>query len=324
MLRHRLILPAAAITLALSLAMSGVGFWVGSTIASVVSNQLVLHFVEEVDRDLGAWVGRSNAVLSRVAADIARQSISLDDPHAVLRELYGVLDDEPQVDWLYFANEAGGNVSVGRLAGDAKVFLMTDDFRAGVMRQYDASPDGQPGHLRKSSAAFDPRQKPWYRQAKDTHERFWTDPYLGASEAVLGMSLSAPILNKDGGFMGAIGTDVILTQLAREMQSLNLGKNGRAFIIDSTGQLIASSGGVAPVVTNADGRESRVLASDADDPVVRGTMRHFWTQPDILRQLPRTGLQSFSFDDPMLGTSYAAAKSFQAAGGISWTVVAAV
>jgi C4-dicarboxylate-specific signal transduction histidine kinase len=323
MLRRRLILPAAAIALALSLVLSGVGFWVGGRIVSVVADQMVLSLVDDIHRDIGVWVGRSNRVLSRVAADIARQAIPLDDPHAVLRELYGVLDDEPQVDWLYFANEAGGNVSVGRLE-DTKVFLMTDGFRAGVMRQYDASPDGQPGHLRKSSAEFDPRQKSWYKQARDTHTRYWTDPYLGASEAVLGMSLSAPVLNKDGRFMGVIGTDVILTQLAREMRLLILGDKGRVFIIDTNGQLIASSGGVTPVATSADGSESRVLASDANDAVVRGTARHLRTQPDILGQLPGTGLQSFSFDDPVLGKSYAAIKSFQAPGGISWTVVAAV
>src|SRR5882672_12008739 len=190
MLRRRLILPAAALALALGLALSGVGFWVGSTIVSIVAEQMVLNVVDDIHRDIGVWVGRSNRVLSRVAADIARQAIPLDDPQAVLRELYGVLGDEPQIDWLFFANEAGGNVSVGRLEDDTKVFLMTDGFRAGVMRQYDAAPDGQPGHLRKSSAAFDPRQKSWYKQARDAHQRSWTAPYLGASEAVLGMSLS--------------------------------------------------------------------------------------------------------------------------------------
>ena len=66
---------------------------------------------------------------------------------------------------------------------------------------------------------------------------------------------------------------------------------------------------------SADGSESRVLATDASDPVVRGTARHLRTQPDILGQLPRTGLHSFSFDDPALGKSYAAVKSFEAPGG---------
>jgi PAS domain S-box-containing protein len=324
MLRRRLTLPAAAIALALGLALTGVGFWAGHTTVSVVSNHLIRHVVDDVDRDVGAMMHRPQRVLSRVAADIARHATPLDDPRAVLRELYGVLADEPDIDWLFFANQAGGDVSVGRLADDVKVFLMTDGFRPGVMRQYEASPDGQLGQLRRSSAAFDARQKPWYRQAAETRARYWTEPYLGYSEPVLGITLSAPIVDEDGGFAGVIGTDVILTQLSREMQTLSLGDKGRAFIIDSTGQLIASSGGVMPVAVSADGGELRVLASDADDPVVRGTARYLRTQPDIPGQLPGTGLQAFSFDDPALGESYAAVKSFQAPGGVSWTVVAAI
>jgi PAS domain S-box-containing protein len=79
-----------------------------------------------------------------------------------------------------------------------------------------------------------------------------------------------------------------------------------------------------PVATSADGEELRVLASDVDDPVVRGTARYLRTQPDILGELPTTGLQAFSFVDPALGLTYAAIKSFQAPGGVSWTVVAAI
>src|SRR5260370_27792339 len=79
-----------------------------------------------------------------------------------------------------------------------------------------------------------------------------------------------------------------------------------------------------PVATSADGEELRVLASDVDDPVVRGTAHYLRTQPDILGQLPTTGLQAFSFDDSALGLTYAAIKSFQAPGGVSWTVVAAI
>ncbi len=324
MLQRRLILPAAAIALALSLALTGVGFWAAHKIVSGVSDYLVRHIVDDIHRYAGTMTRRPQRVLSRVADDIARYTIPLDDPRAMQRELYVVLSEEPDVDWVYFANEAGGLVSTGRLADGARVFLMNDGFRPGVMREYDASPDGQLGQVRKSSAVFDPRQKLWYRQAKDTRARYWTEPYLGSGEPILGLSLSTPVLNKDGSFAGAIGIDLILTQLSREMQTLSLGDHGRTFIIDSAGRLIASSGGVVPVATSAAGEQQRLLAADTNDPVVHGTARYLKAQPDILGQLSGSGLRTFSFDDPALGESYAAVKNFQAPGGLSWTVVAAV
>ncbi|HEY2132523.1 MAG TPA: ATP-binding protein [Acetobacteraceae bacterium] len=319
MLRRRLILPAAAIALALSLALSGVGFWAGYTIVSAVSDHLVLHLVDDVNRDIEVWVKRSNRVLSGVEADLDRHTVPLDDPYAMLRQLYAVLSDR-----LFFANTEGGSVAAARLADDVKVFVMTDGFRPGVLHQYDASPDGQPGHLRKSGPAFDARQQSWYQHAKDARARYWSQPFLGSSEPVLGMSLTAPVFGKDGSFMGVIGTNLILTQLGKEMQPLNLGYKGRAFVIDSSGQLITASGGVAPATTGADGRELHVLASEAGDPMVSGAARYLKAQPDILEGLSKTGPRSFSFNDPVLGESFAAVESFVAPGGLAWMVVAAV
>ncbi|HME21136.1 MAG TPA: hypothetical protein VKI44_07220 [Acetobacteraceae bacterium] len=116
--------------------------------------------------------------------------IPLDNPHAMLRAFYAVLTDEPDVDWVFFANEAGGDVSAGRRADGTKVFLMSDDFRAGVLRQFDASPDGEPGALRRSSGPLDARVESWYERAK-RQARYWTQSHLPGNEPVLGMVLSA-------------------------------------------------------------------------------------------------------------------------------------
>jgi len=324
MLRRRLTIPAAAIALALSLGLTGVGFWAGHTIVSLMSNHLIRQMTEAIHRHVGLMMDTPARMISRVVHDMARHGIPLNDPLALSRELHGLLGDEPDLDWLFFGNEAGGVVSVGRLADGTRVILMTDGFRAGVVHQYEASLDGEIRTLRRSGAEFDTRQKLWYMRGKDTHERYWTEPYLGSSEPILGISLSAPVFDKDGTFAGVCGIDLILTRQSNFMQTLHLGDTGRAFIIDATGQLIASSGGVTPVATGADVREVRLHASEADDPVVRGTARHLSRHPEIAEQSSRTGMQAFSFDDAALGAIYASVDRFQASGGISWTIVSAL
>ena len=166
------------------------------------------------------------------------------------------------------------------------------------------------------------RQRLWYAQAKETGKRYWTEPYLGAIEPILGISLSAPIFNKDGDFVGVCGIDLILTQLSRFLQTLEIGDNGRAFIIDATGHLVAASGGVSPVAIGADGKELRLQASQAADPIVRETARHLGRHPDIAGS--STAPQMFSFDDPERGRIYAAVDRFEAPGALKWTIVSAV
>jgi hypothetical protein len=324
MLRWRLTLPAAAVALGLGVTLTAIGFWDAHRIVSATGDQLVRHFAGDVSDDLGEFLGRSNRVLSRIEHEIARNAIPLNDPRAVLRELYAVLTDEPRIDWLFFANDAGGDVAAGRLEDGATVFLMTDDFRAGILRQFDASPDGQPGKLRKSSAPFDARRKTWYKRATETRGRYWTEPYLGSSEPVLGISLVAPVFGDGGRFDGVIGTDLIFTSFVNRLQSRPLGNTGRVFVMDAAGQLIAASGAVPAVKTDANGEQRRVAAVDAPDPVVRETARYLLAQPGFPGQWPANGVQSIVFWSPTLRETYAAASMFHVPGDVAWTLVATI
>ena len=323
MLRRRLTFPAAAIALVLSFFLTGLGIWAGNVIVAAMSDQLLQQWTKAVRRDVNVMITTGDRMSTRMVNDIGRHDVPLGDPAALGRELYGLLRDEPNVQWLACSNEAGGVIDAGRLADGTLVFLMTDGFRAGMFREYEATPDGRMGNLRKSGVYLDARQKPWYTRARDTRAKGWSEPFLGSAEFVLGVALSAPVFNKDGGFTGVCNVVLILTALTDFMKSTRLGDNGRAFIIDTTGQLIAASGRVAPVVTGNDGKEARLLASEAADPIVRETARHLARHPEIIAP-SSTGPRAFSFDDPEQGRIYAAVDRFEAPGEIAWTIISAL
>jgi PAS domain S-box-containing protein len=323
MLRRRLTFPAAALALVLSFVLTGLGIWAGNVIVSIMSNRLIEQMTEAVRREVDDIITFGDRMSTRMVNDIARHDIPLSDPVAVRRELYGLVSDEPNVRWLACGNEAGGMTDAGRLADGTIVFLMTDEFRAGVYREYEASPDGLIGNLHKSGVYFDTRENRWYTMVRDTRARYWTKPFLGSVERLLGVALSAPVLNKDGSFAGVCNVRLIFTALSDWMNSLRLGDNGRAFIIDATGHLIAASGGVSPVAIGADGKHLHLLASEAADPIVRETARHVGRYPEIAGP-SSTGPWVFSVDDPERGRIYAAADRFEAPGEIKWTIISAV
>ena len=323
MLRRRLTFPAAGIALVLSFVLTGLGIWAGKVIVSIMSNQLIEQMTEAVRREVDGMITFGNRMSIRMVNDIARHDIPLSDPVALRRELYGLVSDEPTVRWLACGNEAGGIADAGRLADGSLVFLMTDDLRAGVYREYEASPDGRMGNLRKSGVYFDTRETPWYTRVRDTRARYWTEPFLGSVERLLGVALSAPVFNTDGSFAGVCNVRLIFSALSDWMNSLRLGNNGRAFIIDATGQLIAASGGLSPVATGADGKHLRLHASEAADPIVRETAGHLGRHPEIAES-SLTRPRVFSFDDPERGRIYAAVDRFEAPGEIKWSIISAV
>jgi len=319
MLRRRLIFPAAGIALVLSFVLTGLGVWTGNVIVSIMANQLIEQMTEAVRREVEDMLTFGERMSTRTVNDLARHDIPISDPVALRRELYGMVSDEPDVRWLACGNEAGGMTDAGRLADGTIVFLMTDDFRAGVFREYEASPDGQIGNLRKSGVYFDTREQPWYRTVRDTRARYWTEPYLGSVERLLGLALSAPVFNKDGSFAGVCNVKLIFTALSDWMNSLHLGSNGRSFIVDASGHLIAASGGMSPVTIGSDGKELHVRASEAADPIIRETARH----PEIAGS-SSTKLRVFSFDDPERGRIHAAVARIEERSGIKWTIISAV
>ena len=322
-LRRRLTFPAAAIVLVLSFVLTGLWIWTADVIVSIMSNQLIQQMTGAVRREVDGMITFGDRMSTRMVNDIARHNIPFNDPVALRRELYGLVSDEPNVRWLACGNDAGGMTDAGRLADGTIVFLMTDDFRAGVYREYEAYPDGRLGDLRKSAVYFDTREQPWYTRVRDTRSRYWTEPYIGSVERLLGVALSAPVFNKDGNFAGVCNVKLIFTALSDWMSSLRIGDNGRAFVVDTTGHLVAASGGASPVVIGADGKQLRLLASEAADSIIREATRYLDREPEIAGS-SSTGPRVFSFDDPERGRIYAAVDRFEAPGVIRWTIVSAV
>ena len=322
MLRWRLVLPATIVTLGLGLALTAIGYWEARTIAAAASEQVVRHCVAALSDDIADLLRRSNRTLFRMENEIVRNMIPLDNAHAMLRELYGVLTDEPDVDWVFFANEAGGQVAAGRLSDGTKVFMMTDDFRAGPLRRFHASPDGRPGPLLETNGRFDARGQSWYARTKQ-QARYWTQSYTDDNEPVLSIALTAPVGN-DQNVAGVIGVRLLVSSLAERLNSRCLGYTGRMFIVGPDGQLLAASGGMSLVGSGAGREPRRRAALDADDPVVRETADHLLPRLAPLGPLSGPGMQTFRFSGQGLGLTYAAVTRFRVPGEIAWTAIAAI
>src|SRR5262249_31562806 len=136
MLWRRLTIPAAGTALILSLILTGLGLWAGTVIVSVMSTALIEQMTEMVRREVNNLIVSGERMSTRMVNDFGRHDVPLDDPIAIRRELYGQLSDAPNVQWLICGNEAGGMTDVGRLSDGTIVYVMTDDFRAGVFREY--------------------------------------------------------------------------------------------------------------------------------------------------------------------------------------------
>ena len=86
---------------------------------------------------------------------------------------------------------------------------------------------------------YDPRQRPWYIKALATGEIIWTDPYIFFTSQKPGITVAGPILRDGGMLQGIVGVDIEIDELSTFIGKLRIGKHGRAFLLNSNGDVVA-------------------------------------------------------------------------------------
>ncbi|MDX2272996.1 MAG: cache domain-containing protein [Cyanobacteriota bacterium] len=115
---------------------------------------------------------------------------------------------------------------------------------------------------------FDPRQRPWYEAALQARQPTWSPIYVFAARPVLGITATAPIYDPDDQLLGVMGIDLTLQQISDFLQRLKIGETGQSFIIERTGELVATSIDEPPFLRTPGGQE-RMPPTASSDPITR-------------------------------------------------------
>lgn len=87
-------------------------------------------------------------------------------------------------------------------------------------------------------ADFDPRQRPWYTQAKNQAKPSFTEPYVDVTINELLISAIAPI-QSGSTFFGVAGGDILLGEIANIINSLDFLELGHAFLMTDEGKILS-------------------------------------------------------------------------------------
>ncbi|SKA51604.1 methyl-accepting chemotaxis protein [Photobacterium toruni] len=86
-------------------------------------------------------------------------------------------------------------------------------------------------HPERNRADYDPRTRPWYRDAQTTGKQIITTAYKDAITNALLITIAQPLMTK-GQMMGVVGADVLIDQLINDVISLDVGDNAFAMLIN--------------------------------------------------------------------------------------------
>ena len=132
-----------------------------------------------------------------------------------------------------------------------------------VTAAYIGTTDGKMYFLKSENlpSDFDPRKRPWYKNAKDLKKPVWTNPYTDASSGNTIVTGSISVYNNNE-FIGVIGFNINITSLAQELSNQKIGADGYAVLVGKDKKIIVHPdesliGKPSPVQKIADAMEEK-------------------------------------------------------------------
>jgi len=237
-------------------------------------------------------------LINRLNVNAIQQGlVSIGDSGQLERYLWEQVRVFPSVSSIYFGNTDGGLVDAGREGADGELYVIaTDEFESGTFRKYATDVEGHRMELLQSVPGFDARTRTWYTAAVEQGGATWSDVYVLYSGQGMAISASRPVYSDNGDLLGVVASDLFLSQIGAFLADLEIGKTGVGFIVERSGQLVASSSDPS-VQPGSEGPDSdRTSARASADPVIREAASHVVDAFGSFESVDGLWLSSFAID----------------------------
>lgn len=138
-------------------------------------------------------------------------------------------------------------------------------------RFYKTSDSGEGTEPAEEIPGFDPRTRPWYKNAAKAGAPVFGGVYSHCLFHQPAITVSRPVYDSNHRLMGVFGVDYLLSWLDNSLSSLPLGASGQIFVTDSDGMLVGSSLGSLNC-READGSSGLMPAAESENPLIRTSL----------------------------------------------------
>ena len=247
-----------------------------------LAQRLMEEVGERIEAELEGHVGQAVQVNRLNAEAIAQGIVNLEDPEHLNRLFLEQIQTFEGLTAIYWSNEAGEYIGAEHRPNDIYALGTATN---GVLEIYSTDDQNQPDEL-LTSAAYDPRERPWYQLAVAQGQSTWTDIFVWVPEINMSIDTVQPVYDQ-GQLLGVLGVSLGLLDINQFLRQLDLGTSGQVFIIEpATGKLVASSTESPPYLTTADGTSAERLGIHSDQlPLLKAATQYLASQGNDLQQL---------------------------------------
>src|SRR5450830_1295736 len=319
-----LILPFVVLILVLSLLVGLLSYMAGTHAVMEVAQQMLERTTERVAVTVEQHVAGAAAVLEAAFPRGLTATSDFNDELDVIRARFWIATSlHPDLNnYVYYGNRNGDFIGLFRYGiDDAELRIKRTAVNYRSAYRFD-SINGQLSMPKNDETTFDPRTRPWYAAAQNNDHDSWSEIYINYWDKDLVATRAHRVLAANGQFEGVVATDVSLRGLNDFIRDLHVSPHGVAFIVESNGNLIASSDG-ENIYTGEQGQVGRLRADGSHNAAIRNA--YATLQKRLAEEENIGGTEStFTFKGEQGEIVYAAYSWIRDNAGLSWITVVAV
>jgi PAS domain-containing protein len=213
-----------------------------------LAHQLMETTAEQVDIRLDQFLQQPQRLLSLNKLAVERGTLDLNDWEGLYELFWQQNQFFDSLTGIEYASSTGEFIGVGRERNgtishpDALLKVEFQGKAPGTLKYFLVDELGKVQKLLHTVPNWDARKRPWYQQAVEQNRQTWTTVYPFVGFPLAATNAVVPVY-QGGELRGIFQSTVILSHISQFLEQLDFSPNGQVFIMERSGDLIASSSG---------------------------------------------------------------------------------
>ena len=271
------------------------------------------------------------------AQSIEQGTVKINNPEAIRQHLWQQINSSSFVVNSFIANDQGEEVSYLRFFSPEVIKqaekLTGETLQPGMIalgivtlshpNQRVYSLVDRQGRARKTiyTMPVDPRTTPWYLAAKNRTQPSWSSIFTYRAIPSLGISIGISIYDAEQRRQIILANAVALADLGTFLKQLNFSPSGQAFILEPSGNLVATSTLELPFIRQPPKQPTRLAATQSQDPVTQAIAVQLKQDYGNLAKIQMKTFLSTSLADKKL---LAQVEPYRDKYGLNWLLVTVI
>ncbi|MEG5174532.1 ATP-binding protein [Microcoleus sp. B3-D7] len=213
----------------------------GQIAVNDVSSQLREEIGDRINQQVLSYLERPYIAGQAIVAAAQEGQLDLTDVTKLERTFWRLVS-QGTIEFMQIGLADGTGITLENTLKDGIVSRIGSKANLPQREIYQLNERGQQTRLVETQAKFDPRTRPWYKTAQKAGKPTWSSqPYLSQVDKLVTISLSQPIYDNNRVLLGIQNSNFRISKIHTFLSQLKVGQTGQTFIIDHSGNLIASS-----------------------------------------------------------------------------------